>query len=207
MKENKKRWFGKKNKQEDINIDNQTLKDNDSVEITDQTKNTDENSAAGEKSSGKEPGQYKKDIKFLWIYSAAFCVVVLALIGISAVLQVKMRARLEYYQSQAENANINNTNSQSILKNIQDENAELRQQVTALNESLETLKQGSETDLELLQRSEQMLEQAEYLVAAQTHYIAGRRQSARTEFRKIEPELLDIEMKEQYESLKDRLGE
>lgn len=200
MKDSKKRWFHRK-KAEKAEPEPKQINEFevDSIEMQ-----SDNNPAEPDK---PKEGQYKKDIKFLWIYSAVFCIVVLALIGISAVIQVKMRARLEYYQSQAENANIDSTNSQSILKNIQDENAELKQQVTALTEQRDRLKEVEQTDLELLGRCEQMLQQAEYLINAQAQYISGRRQSARAELAKIEPELLDADMKEQYESLKNRLGE
>lgn len=141
----------------------------------------------------------KKDIHFLVIYTVAFVVVISFLIGGS--YMITSRIRKEMAES---NENLNT--SQSTLKNIQDENQSLRQQNAALQEANDQLTASQADTNALMDSVGDMVEQGEYLSAAQDAYIRGDRKLARTILATVEREKLSEPAKEYYDSLNDRLN-
>ena len=131
------------------------------------------------------PAEKKKDIKFLVIYTTVFVIVISGLIGGSYLITSRIQREM------SENNDTLNS-SQSTLKNIQDENA-----------ALTVSQQDAE---ELLASIGDMVEQDQYLAAAQNAYIDGNRTLARTIFSTIDRDKLSEPSKPYYDLLKTKLG-
>ncbi len=152
--------------------------------------------------------QFKKDIKFLWIYATVFCLVVVILIAGSAVIQRKIHRQVEGYQSQAESAEQSNQQNQSRLKNVQDENKALKEKNEQLSEKCQNLENEAMVNDALLLAAQQTAEHTAQLSRVQYLYSTKTesRATMREEFEKIDPTKLTEENKEIYEYLAERLG-
>lgn len=141
----------------------------------------------------------KKDIRFLMIYTVAFVVVISFLIGGSYLITSRIRREM------AENNQELNTN-QSTLKNIQVENQNLRKENESLKEKNDLLTQSQQDSEALLTAVADMVEQGEYLSAAQDAYLRGDRNLARTILSTIERDKLSEPAKNYYDTLAGKLG-
>ncbi len=150
-----------------------------------------------------ETKEFEKNIKTLWIYTTLFCVFALVLIAISSYVQYKIDRRAEYYQDQYENVQ---TSSQSTIKNIQTENDTLKKDIEKYKEEATICKEQAEQDTLLLQKSAEMLENAEILLDIQTDVSARNYNSAREKMQSVDTEHLSEKMLEIYNNLKDKLG-
>ena len=162
-----------------------------------------QNAAASE-----ETVQFKKDIKFLWIYATVFCLVVVILIAGSAVIQRKIHHEVEGYQSQAESAEQSNQQNQSRLKNVQEENKALKEKNKTLTEKCQNLENEAAVNDGLLLSSQEMAEHTAQLSYVQYLYTTKKenRGVMRDEFAKIDREKLAEKNKEVYDYLAERLG-
>lgn len=151
---------------------------------------------------GNNQIQFEKNIKTLWIYTTLFCLFALVLIVVSSIIQSKINSKAEYYQDQYENAQ---TSSQSTIKNIQDENAALKKDIETYKQKAERLEILSQTDTQLLNDAAELIENAQYLLAAQQYVTNGRMEQARAELKKINKDKLSDSMLEIYETLQKRL--
>lgn len=145
------------------------------------------------------PAEKKKDIKFLVIYTTVFVIVISGLIGGSYLITSRIQREM------SENNDTLNS-SQSTLKNIQDENAALKKENAALQESNAALTVSQQDAEELLASIGDMVEQDQYLAAAQNAYIDGNRTLARTIFSTIDRDKLSEPSKPYYDLLKTKLG-
>ncbi len=149
-----------------------------------------------------ETQEFQKNIKTLWIYTTLFCLFALVLIIISSYVQYKIDQRAEYYQDQYETVQ---TSSQSTIKNIQTENDALKKDIEKYKKEASVCKEQSENDAVLLQKSAEMLENAEILLDIQTDVNARNYNSAREKMQTVDTEFLSEKMLEIYNSLKDKL--
>ena len=150
-----------------------------------------------------ETKEFEKNIKTLWIYTTLFCVFALVLIAISSYVQYKIDRRAEYYQDQYENVQ---TSSQSTIKNIQTENDALKKDIEKYKEEATICKEQAEQDTVLLQKSAEMLENAEILLDIQNEMNSRNYKAAREKMQSVDTEYLSPKMLEIYNGLKDKLG-
>ena len=149
-----------------------------------------------------ETQEFQKNIKTLWIYTTLFCVFALVLIAISSYVQYKIDRRAEYYQDQYENVQ---TSSQSTIKNIQTENDTLKKDIEKYKQEASICKEQAENDAELLQKSAQMIENAEILLDIQNDVSARNYTTAREKMQTVNADCLSDKMVEVYNALKDKL--
>lgn len=149
-----------------------------------------------------ETQEFQKNIKTLWIYTTLFCVFALVLIAISSYVQYKIDRRAEYYQDQYENVQ---TSSQSTIKNIQTENDTLKKDIEKYKKEATICKEQAENDAELLQKSAEMIENAEILLDVQNDVNARNFASAREKMQTVNADCLSDKMLEVYNALKDKL--
>ena len=148
--------------------------------------------------------EFKKDIRFLWFYTSVFCIVLLALIGGSAVIQRKMHRQVEDYKNQAASAEESTKSTKSRLSNIQDENEQLKASNEALTFENNTLKAAAQTDSSLLEAAEASMTELEKLAQVGKLYVSGSGDAAAL-FNSIDQEKLPESAKETYEYYKERL--
>lgn len=152
--------------------------------------------------------QYKKDVKFLWIYASIFCLVVVVLIAGSAVIQKKIHREVEGYQNQAQTAQKDTAQSQSRLKNVQEENKALKQENKTLKNRNEELEAQSDAQDEMLLWAQKAAENTAQLSKVQYLLSRGRTsyKDLRAEFEKIDEQYLDEQGKKTYAYIKERIG-
>lgn len=141
----------------------------------------------------------KKDLKFLIIYTAIFVVVISGLIGGSYLITSRIQQEI------SENNNSLNS-SQSLLKNIQDENAALKKENQALQQTNAALTEAQKENDALLERVGDTAEQDQYLAAAQNAYIGGDRALAETILSGVNREKLSLPNRAYYDLLRTQLG-
>lgn len=146
--------------------------------------------------------QFEKNIKTLWIYTTLFCLFALVLIVVSSIIQGKINSKAEYYQDRYESAQ---TSSQSTIKNIQDENEALKRDLETYKKKAERLELLSGTDTELLNEAAELIENADYLLAAQKLESDGEDKAALAEFNKVNSNKLTSAMRQVYDELRERL--
>lgn len=152
-----------------------------------------------EKKTAEDHATKKKDIKFLVIYTTVFVIVISSLITGSYFITSRI------HQQMAE-SNENLNTSQSTLKNIQDENNALKQENAALKIENDLLSATAEDANTLMESIGDMVEHDGYLAAAQSAYIDGERENARTLMAAIDRDKLSQPAKAYYDLLKDKLG-
>ncbi len=147
----------------------------------------------------KTGSEKKKDIRFLAIYTTVFVIVISGLIGGSYLITSRIQREM------SEN---NNTisSSQSTLKNIQDENESLKKENASLQQSNADLTTAKKENDALLESVGNMVEQDEYLAAAQNAYISGNKALAKSILTTIDREKLSAPAKNYYDALKAKLG-
>jgi len=148
--------------------------------------------------------EFKKDIRFLWIYATVFCVVLIALIGASAVIQRKMNQKVEGYRTEAATATATTESTKSKLGNIQDENKALKKSNEALTRRNETLSVQAETDAALLTAAEQTLTELDKLSRALYAYI-DRKEDAAALLATIERDKLPENARTIYDDLEEKV--
>ena len=146
--------------------------------------------------------QFEKNIKTLWIYTTLFCLFALVLIVVSSIIQGKINSKAEYYQDRYESAQ---TSSQSTIKNIQDENEALKRDLETYKKKAERLELLSGTDTELLNEAAELIENADYLLAAQKLESDGEDKAALAELNKVNSNKLTSAMRQVYDELRERL--
>ncbi len=146
--------------------------------------------------------QFEKNIKTLWIYTTLFCLFALVLIVVSSIIQGKINSKAEYYQDRYESAQ---TSSQSTIKNIQDENEALKRDLETYKKKAERLELLSGTDAELLDEAAELIENADYLLAAQQLEADGEDKAALAELNKVNSNKLTSAMRRAYDELRERL--
>ncbi len=150
--------------------------------------------------------EFKKDVKFLWIYASVFCLVLLALIGGSYVIQEKIHQQVDDYKTQAQDAAQSDAENKSRLSNIQEQNKALKAQVQSLTDENNTLKAGAANDEALITKREQMLQQQERLIEAISLYEQNKWSKAREALKSIDPQYLSAESAEIYTYYEERLN-
>ena len=146
------------------------------------------------KKAKKKAIEYKKDIKFLWIYSSVFCLVALALIGGGYVIQEKIHAQVDDYKTQAESATQSDAQNKSLLSNIQEKNKQLQNRVAALETENETLKVGAANDEVIINKSRFI------------GYAAPVKTEAKEVFSAINKDVLPADSAETYAYYEERLN-
>lgn len=151
-----------------------------------------------------EVREFKKDIRFLWIYATVFCVVLLAMIGGSAVIQRKMNQRVENYRTEAATATATTESTKSRLSNIQDENKALKKSNESLTRRNETLTVQAETDAVLIAAAEETITELDKLVRALNAYT-DRQENAAALLATVDRDKLSANGKLIYDELKEKL--
>lgn len=194
--------FKRKKKQTESNNPNPELQNSLNSEnvgsVTETAARSDDKDGAGAVSEM----QFEKNIKTLWIYTTLFCLFALVLIVVSSIIQGKINSKAEYYQDRYESAQ---TSSQSTIKNIQDENEALKRDLETYKKKAERLELLSGTDTELLNEAAELIENADYLLAAQKLESDGEDKAALAEFNKVNSNKLTSAMRQVYDELRERL--
>ena len=150
--------------------------------------------------------EFKKDVKFLWLYASVFCLVLLALIGGSYIIQQKINAEVEGYKGQAATAEQSESQAQSRLSNIQEENKQLKSRLEAAQRENETLKAGAEADEALIEASESIILEMQKLLKVSRLCQEGNWQGAREIFDTIDSSKLPEDSQESYTYYEERLN-
>lgn len=158
------------------------------------------------KKAKKKAIEYKKDIKFLWIYSSVFCLVALALIGGGYVIQEKIHAQVDDYKTQAESATQSDAQNKSLLSNIQEKNKQLQNRVAALETENETLKVGAANDEVIINKGEEIILQQNLLMRAILLYEQNNKTEAKEVFSAINKDVLPADSAETYAYYEERLN-
>lgn len=148
--------------------------------------------------------EFKKDVRFLWIYASIFCVVLLALVGGSAVIQRKIHRQVEGYREQTAAAQDATTSAKSRLNNIQDENTQLKNSNEALSFENETLKDAAKIDGRLIKSAKDTITELEKLSRVGRLYLT-KKAEASSLFETIDPDLLPENAKETYQYYEEKL--
>lgn len=144
----------------------------------------------------EETKEKKKNIKFLVLYTVIFVIVISGLIGGSYLVSTRIHQEM----GQGEESN------ESTLKNIQVQNQELKSKNAELEAKNAQLTQQAKDAEALLESIGDMVEHDQYLAAAQSHYIAGQEETAKSIFRSIDREKLSKPNHTYYDTLKEKLG-
>lgn len=188
----------KKKREESNNPDFEPHNLNNTAPVSEAVSKSEDKDSAG---AGSEV-QFEKNIKTLWIYTTLFCLFALVLIVVSSIIQGKINSKAEYYQDRYESAQ---TSSQSTIKNIQDENAALKRDLETYKKKAERLELLSGTDAELLDEAAELIENADYLLAAQQLEADGEDKAALAELNKVNSNKLTSAMRRAYDELRERL--
>ncbi|MBR5782989.1 MAG: hypothetical protein IKY33_02045 [Clostridia bacterium] len=150
--------------------------------------------------------EFKKDVKFLWLYASVFCLVVLALIGGSYVVQQRIHAEVNEYRGQAETAEQSESQAQSRLSNIQEENKSLKSQLESAKTENETLKAGAKADEALIESGEKIILELQKLLKIDRLLQEGNRAEALEIFESIDSSILPEDSMESYTYYEERLN-
>lgn len=138
----------------------------------------------------------KKNIKFLVLYTVIFVIVISGLVGGSYLVSTRI------HQEMGQEGETN----ESTLKNIQVQNAELKQKNAELEAKNGLLTQQTKDAEALLESVGDMVEHDQYLAAAQNALIKNQEASAKSIFLSIDREKLSEPNKSYYDTLKEKLG-
>lgn len=194
--------FNRKKKQKESNNSNPELQNSLNSENTASVTETAGKSEDKDSAGAASEVQFEKNIKTLWIYTTLFCLFALVLIVVSSIIQGKINSKAEYYQDRYESAQ---TSSQSTIKNIQDENEALKRDLETYKKKAERLELLSGTDTELLNEAAELIENADYLLAAQKLESDGEDKAALAELNKVNSNKLTSAMRQVYDELRERL--
>lgn len=194
--------FKRKKKQTESNNSNPELQNSLNSENAGSVAETAGKSEDKDSAGAASEVQFEKNIKTLWIYTTLFCLFALVLIVVSSIIQGKINSKAEYYQDRYESAQ---TSSQSTIKNIQDENAALKRDLETYRKKAERLELLSGTDAELLNEAAELIENADYLLAAQKLESDGEDKAALAELNKVNSNKLTSAMRQVYDELRERL--
>lgn len=150
-----------------------------------------------------EEQKFQKDIKILWIYTTLFCLFALLLIIVSSVIQGNINSTADYYQDLYEGEK---TSSQSTIKNIQTENASLKQANEAYKAENDRLTEEIDQSTQTINDGAALTENAEYLLAAQQELYTGSRNKAKELIKLVDEEILTEDMTAVYDKLCKTLG-
>ena len=150
-----------------------------------------------------EQQKFRKDIKILWIYTTLFCLFALVLIIVSSAIQGKINSTADYYQDLYEGEK---TSSQSTIKNIQTENASLKQANENYKAENERLTAEIEQSTQTINDGAALTENAEYLLLAQQELYSGSRNKAKELVKLVDKSILTKDMLEIYTRLCKTLG-
>lgn len=146
--------------------------------------------------------EFKKDVKFLWLYGSIFCLVLLALIGGSYIIQQKLHAEVDEITSQAA---ADKEQSKSRLSAIQEENANYKARNEALEKEVEALEAAAKADEALINSGEQIILELQKLLKVDRLYQDGAKGEARELFESIDKTLLPEDSMESYTYYEERL--
>lgn len=149
--------------------------------------------------------EFQKDVKFLWIYATIFCLVLLALIGGSYLIQQKLNAEVDAYKTQASDAQASNEQNKSRLSAIQEENNTLKAQKKAAEKEMESLRAAVEADEALINSAEQSILELQKLLKVSRLCQEGQIKEARVLFESIDQKLLPQDSIESYTYYEERL--
>ena len=149
--------------------------------------------------------EFKKDVKFLWIYGSIFCLVLLALIGGSYMIQEKINAEVDEYKNQASDAQASDEKSKSRLSAIQEQNNQLKNKLSAVETENAALKAAAASDEALINSGEQIILEMQKLLKVTRLYQTGKRTEARELFESINKEILPKDCLESYAYYEERL--
>ena len=149
--------------------------------------------------------EFKKDVKFLWIYGTIFCLVLLALIGASYLIQQKLHAEMDEYKNQNAEAQVTIEQNKSRLSAIQEENANLKSKAESLQQENESLKAAAEADEALINSAEQIILEQQKLLKVARLYQEGKKREASELFESIDKTLLPQDSMESYTHYEERL--
>lgn len=150
--------------------------------------------------------EFKKDVKFLWIYASIFCLVLLALIGGSYLIQEKIDAEVDEYKTQASDAQASDEKNKTRLSAIQEQNEDLKNQLEAAQNENEALKAAAKSDEELINSGEQIILEMQKLLKVSRLYQAGQRTAAKELFESIDKTFLPKDSLESYTYYEERLN-
>ena len=150
--------------------------------------------------------EFKKDVKFLWLYASVFCLVLLALIGGSYLIQQKINREVDEYKGQAQSAEQSESQAQSRLSNIQEDNKQLKNQLEKLRSENETLSAGADADEQLIESGEKIILELQKLLKVSRLYQNGKWQEAKTVFDSIDETVLPQDSLESYTYYEERLN-
>lgn len=123
--------------------------------------------------NAEQPKEFQKNIKTLWIYTSLFCVFALVLIFISSFFQEKRDRENETLRAQVEKHELEFSDNQSTIKNIESELDTYKQINDILDKRNDYLEEQYGIDKDLLMSSAEMLANADYIMAAMTALDAG----------------------------------
>lgn len=150
--------------------------------------------------------EFKKDVKFLWIYASVFCIVLVLLIEASSIIQKKRHTEVENLQNQAATAEQSDKQTKSLLKNIQEENERLKSETATLQSENEVLQAESKTSSELIAAAEATLSEVQKLSRVQLLCQQNKNDEARTLLATVAQDKLPESDREVYAYYQERLN-
>lgn len=158
------------------------------------------------KKEEKKVRQFKKDVKFLWIYSTIFCLVLFAMIGGSAVIQRKLHRETNELKNQVESAENTNAKNQSRLSNIQEENKQLKSRNELLEQKNKEMEEQAKLDGELIVATDKVLSELQKLSQVQLLYAEGKFDAARELIETLDADSLPEDAENTYKYYKEKLA-
>lgn len=155
----------------------------------------------------EQPKEFQKNIKTLWIYTSLFCVFALVLIFISSFFQEKRDKENESLRAQVEKHELEFSDNQSTIKNIESELDTYKQINDILDKRNDYLEEQYTIDKDLLMSSSEMLANADYLLKAINALDAGDKQTAAQNINSIDVNYLTDTMLESYNKCLGELTE
>ena len=149
--------------------------------------------------------EFKKDVKFLWIYGSIFCLVLLALIGGSYLIQGKIDAEVDEYKNQVSDAQASDEKSKTRLSAIQEQNTQLKNKLQSIENENAALKAAAASDEALINSGEQIILEMQKLLKVTRLYQSGKMPQAKELFESIDKALLPKDCHESYTYYEERL--
>ncbi|MBQ6946943.1 MAG: hypothetical protein IJN42_02760 [Clostridia bacterium] len=157
------------------------------------------------KKEAKKIREFKKDIKFLWIYCTVFCIALVAIVGASYFIQEKIHDDMDDYKEQAQTATESDKQNKSLLSNIQEKYAQAQKENEYLKNENATLKAGAENDEALINKGEAIIQQQGLLLKVGKLCDENKLSEAREVFKTIDASQLPQSEKETYTYYEERL--
>lgn len=136
--------------------------------------------AAESAEQADKPQEFQKNIKTLWIYTSLFCIFALVLIFISSFFQEKYDKDKEDLQIQLEKHELELSDKQSTIKNIETEIEGYKKLNQKLEEDNKKYQEQYAIDKDLLLSSSEIIANADYLLLTQQALDTGDKETART---------------------------